>query len=417
VNSHLQDPAVRRFVDEQNRLLAAREPSYAFEPGEYQERLERLRAAMEREHVDLLLMSSPDGMCWLHGHRSRWYRTHGPTSWPPLQCTAVHVDHDAPIHFDSADHGELVRLNSVARDVRLIESERLDEGLGFVFSELQGAGWLRGTAGLERWSSLPNPAVSDAVRAALERAGCTVRDASQMVRALRRVKSPAELAKIEEAAAVCDAGLRALQQALTPGITELEAWAAMMSAMAAAGGEHAAIHENVVIGPSSLGHALSSRRAVQAGDYVFADPCGVVDRYHANAARHFVVGDPSEEALRVAEVQAGAYDVLRAEARAGAVVGDVNRALRAYYREAGTWGMHEWTGGYELGLSFPPDWVGEWLFTVDDEQDDRVFEAGLVTNFESMVQPLASIDTVVYEEGGARTLSSIPHEVLVAGGS
>src|SRR5207245_1403976 len=172
--------------------------------------------------------------------------------------------------------------------------------------------------------------------------------ASASVREVRRIKSPRELAYIEEAVRICDIGLRALGDALEPGITELEAWAEMMRAMAAEGGEPAGIHECVVVGPAELGHMFSSKRPRRAGEYLFADPCGVVYRYHGNVAKASSMGEPPKEALRIAEIEAGAYGLLCSTAKAGTPVRDMNRVLREYYRDAGVWGMHEWTGGYEL---------------------------------------------------------------------
>ncbi len=405
---------LRRFVEEEReRFRAEREPSYPFPPEEYRSRLERLRARMAAERLDVLLVSSPEAMCWLHGYRSRWWKMQSPTVWPPLQCTAVHLERDPYVTFDTEEHRELLRLTSVSQDHRLSREEDLDHMLPFIVRELAALGWLQGArVGMEFWSPVPNRAVSEALQAALEAEGATVVDASAVTRDVRRIKSPLEIAKIEEAARICEIGLAALREVCRPGVTELEAWAEMMRAMAAAGGEPAAIHECVVVGPVELGHAISSRRVIRRGDHLFADPCGVVDRYHANIAATIFVGEPPPEAVRIAEIEAGAFDVLCAVARDGVEVRTVNAALREYYRESGLWGLHAWTGGYELGLSFPPDWVGEFVFTVDDEDPEGCFRAGMVTNFESIIH-YPMIDTVVYEATGARTLGTRPRGLIV----
>lgn len=58
----------------------------------------------------------------------------------------------------------------------------------------------------------------------------------------------------------------------------------------------------------------------------------------------------------------------------GTRVAEVQRTLRSFYQDAGLWERRGWIGGYELGLAFPPDWVGEWMFGVEDPLTEDVFE-------------------------------------------
>lgn len=404
------------FVDEQTAQIAARESDLAFEPSEYADRLTRLRAAMEAAKIDALVVSAPDAMCWLHGYVARWYKGHSTTAWPPFHCTVVHVDHDRLLHFDMERHRYLIARNSVARDLRLKSVNTVDEWLDFFLGELQGEGWLKGTVGIEKWSAVPNRATSEIVEAAFRSRGCEVVDASLVTRGVRRLKSPAEIELMRRAATVCDAGLRALQSTLAPGVTELEAWEAMMHAMVDAGGEQAALQENVWVGTNHMVHALSSRLQFAAGDIGGADPCGVVHRYHANACRTFSIGEPDPAAVELMGLLAQGAGLFQESARPGVSVADVQRTLRSFYQESGIWERRGWLGGYELGIAFPPDWVGEWMFSVDDADSEDVFDDGLVTNYESMAG-LVLIDTYVIGPRGTERLSSIPREILIAGAS
>lgn len=405
---------IAAFLDEQTAQIAAREPDLAFQPSEYADRLSRLRSAMEVAKLDVLIVSAPDVMCWLHGYQARWYKGHCTTAWPPFHCTVAHVDHDRLLHFDMERHRHLIARNSVLRDLRLKAANTVDEWLDFFLGELQGEGWLKGTVGIEKWSSVPNRATSEIIEAALASRGCEVVDASLVTRGARRLKSPAEIELISRAAAVCDAGLRALHAALAPGVTELEARQAMIDAMVSAGGEPAAIEENVWAGTNHLIHSLSSRRRFAPGEIVGADPCGVIYRYHANAARTLSIGEPEPAAVRLMGLLAQGNALFAESAGPGVSVAEVQRTLRSYYQDAGIWDHRGWLGGYELGVAFPPDWVGQWMFAVDDVDSDDVFEEGLVTNYESMAG-LALIDTFVIGPDGATRLSSIPREILVAG--
>jgi Xaa-Pro aminopeptidase len=401
------------FIDRQAQEIADRAPDLAFTPDEYADRLQRVRTSMDHAGLDVLLVSAPDAMCWLHGFQSRWYKSHGTTAWPPFQCTAVHVDHDRMLQFDMERHRLLIPRTSVVGDLRLKGATSVEDWLDFFLGELTAEGWIGGRVGIEKWSSVPNRATSEILEDALTERGCTVVDGSQVIRRLRRLKSEAELAVIRRAAQVCDAGLRALQGALTPGMTELEGWEVLVRAMVAAGGEPAALQENVWAGTSPLIHALSSRRRLEPRDLVCADPCGVVSRYHANAARTFSLGEPEPAAVELMACLAGGAELFEHSIGPGVAVADVQRTLREYYRESGVWERRGWLGGYELGIAFPPDWVGEWMFGVDDVDSEDMFEPGLVTNYESIAS-LVLIDTFVVEASGVTRLSTVPREILIA---
>ena len=73
------------------------------------------------------------------------------------------------------------------------------------------------------------------------------------------------------------------------------------------------------------------------------------------------------------------------------------------------------TGGYELGISFPPDWVGWWSFSVGEEDtNDWIIQERQVFNFESYsTGSTALIDTFVHETDRCRRLSMTPADLLV----
>ena len=114
-------------------------------------------------------------------------------------------------------------------------------------------------------------------------------------------------------------------------------------------------------------------------------------------------------------LEKGKPEGLASEVRAGMTVGKVNAILRRYYEDVGLWETPGWGLGYELGLSLPPDWVGEFYFNVrDDQYLDRVFEENMVTNYESIFNT-ALIDTVVFERDGVRILGRTPREIFSVG--
>lgn len=390
----------------------------AFDREEYVGRLRRVRALMAEQKVDLLYVTTPDHVCYLHGYFANWYKANSPMRYPQLYGTVIHVDHDEFIHFDNPTELPLLAKTSISTDNRFFPSREAEPNLRFIIVELKARGWLKGTVGMEFWSYVPNRAISEMIEQAFVAEGCRVVDASPIVRRVRRVKSPQELAYIEKAVALADLGHETIRKSLRPGMTELELFGEVLRAMMAAGSEFPAlipVFNALPVRdrrPVSSGHTMAGRKVIQKGELLKADLCGVYHRYHGNVMRDFFLGEPPEEMVQRHRLAAGVFDVIRTEVKAGMTVREVNAVLRHYYEAVGLWDKPGWALGYELGLSLPPDWVGEFYFHVrDDKYLDRVFEENMVTNFESMFNTWL-IDTLVYGRDGTRVLSKTPLELI-----
>lgn len=390
----------------------------AFSREEYLSRIRRVRQFMAEQKIDLLYVTTPDHICYLHGFFASWYKANSPMRYPQLYGTAIHVDHDEFLHFDNPTELPVLAKTSISTENRFFASREASPNLAFIMSELKAKGWLGGTVAMEHWSYVPNRAVSTMLEGAFLAEGCRVVDGSSLVRRARRVKSPTEIAYIEKAVAIADIGHQAIREHMRPGITELELFGEVTRAMMAAGGEFPAlipIFNAVPLRdgrPVSAGHAMAGRKVIQAGEFLTADLCGVYNRYHGNVMRGFYLGEPSKEMVEQNRRAAGVFDVIKTDIRAGMTVREVNQRLQRYYKEVGLWGTPGWALGYELGLSLPPDWVGEFYFHLaDDKYLDRVFEENMVTNFESLFNTWL-IDTCVYGKNGTRVLSKTPLEVI-----
>jgi Xaa-Pro aminopeptidase len=248
--------------------------------------------------------------------------------------------------------------------------------------------------------------------------GCRVVDGSAILRRARRVKSPAELAYIEKAVTLADIGHATIRRLMRRDMTELELFGEVLRDMMAAGSEFPALIPIFNAVPvqdgksTTTGHAMAGRKKFAPGDMLKADLCGVYNRYHGNVMRGYYLGVPSAALLDRHRRAAGVFPVIETEVKAGMTVREVNAVLRRYYQEVGLWNEPGWALGYEIGLSLPPDWVGEFYFHFrDDKYLDRVFEENMVTNFESLFGTWF-VDTCVYEKTGTRFLSKIPMELI-----
>jgi Xaa-Pro aminopeptidase len=225
---------------------------------------------------------------------------------------------------------------------------------------------------------------------------------------------------IKEAARIADIGLDAAVNTIRPGVTELEVWGEIMAAMARAGGENPSLTLPVLSGlKANTGHSLTSRKKIAAGEQVNVDVCGVYNRYHCNAARSFFVGAPPQDVADYCAKSAGVFGVIGDMLRPGLPVAELVTRCRDYYEEAGIWSDAGWVGGYELGIGFPPDWVGNFVYEVSGHDSDRVFEPGTVVNYETqffgprLTGITYTICTLLFEQESAGFPVKTPRELIV----
>jgi len=388
---------------------------------EYRMRMARVKKEMARQKIDLLYCSAPESLFYLTGYENSWYEAQSCKEWPPLSGVAIKRDADKFILFDKDEEEVLVQTYSIATDIRIQRGDFPMSRLEFIIKNLKEEGWLKGTVGLEKWSYRPNPAVSQMFQAALEKEGCKVVDASDIVREIRTIKSSQEMAYVRTAAKIADIGMKAAIEHIRPGMTELDVRAEMDYACAKAGGENPGLPTYVLAGQrSALAHGLASKHVIMPGDIVYLDLCGVYHRYHADVARTLSLGEPHPDVAKQIDLSAKAFPVLLKAIKPGCPVSEINKAMEDYYKKVGIWGDSWWIGGYDLGIAFPPDWVGVFSYAPGTDSGDRNFPPGTVVNYESDfylpqgagLSPI--MDTIIVNEYSAEILSKIPQDLIVA---
>ena len=410
----------------------AGEMNVAFPIEEYKNRLTKIREIMDREKIDFLYATAPESMYYVSGYNVVWHRVNSPEEWYDAlgAGTAIHVDHDKFIHFDLPDEEGVLKLTSISTDTRLIYDTPAEMyGKSYVYTteeegykeivlkELKAEGWIKPgmTIGLEFGSYRPNYLVFAQWKEMFEAEGCKVVNATEVIREARSVKSKLELQYIETATRICDVGMKAIYDALEPGITELEIVGAYTQAQCKAGGEIQGIPYMVRSGPyrSWSFHIPASRRKIMLGDPVGVDLAGVYNRYHSNQCRYFSVGEPPKEFAELYSVNKKIMDMVKEKIRPDMLVAELLCDLRDFYKEEGLWGKQYWIGGYEMGIAFPPDWCGGFLtydIYMDCDNTEKRFVPGTVVNFET---GFGVIDTLMFKEDEAIVLGNTPRELMI----
>tara|TARA_Y100001960_G_C14664065_1_gene822397 strand:+ start:444 stop:1295 length:852 start_codon:yes stop_codon:yes gene_type:complete len=245
-------------------------------------------------------------------------------------------------------------------------------------------------------------------------------DATAILRDVRRIKSPQELAYLYEAGRIADIGMAAVRDALKVGATELEIHGAMTYAMIMTGRQPAAIQLPVTSGVKTASpHAAASHKKIQAGENVVVDICGVCRCYRTNLARTFSMGEPHPKVAETVRRSSGLFARLPEILRPGIPVSDLTDFARDYYREHGLWENRGWVGGYELGIAMPPDWDGAFVYDTDMDNGDATLDPGMVINLKSDVylpQKAGSsltINTLAFGQASVDVLIHFPNELTI----
>ena len=165
--------------------------------------------------------------------------------------------------------------------------------------------------------------------------GVRVVSANPVVRALRMIKSPAELALMQAAADITIGAYRHVAPRITAGMTPGDIGGMINAATRALGGTPQ--FELVLIGEASAyPHGTGKPQHVAKGEVVLMD-CGCdVHGYQSDISRTFVWGTaPTAEQRKVWTQMRRGQDIAMAAAKVGAPAGSVDDAVRSAYE---SWG-------------------------------------------------------------------------------
>lgn len=225
----------------------------------------------------------------------------------------------------------------------------------------------------------------------------------------RVVKDAGELARIEAAADITDAALAAVLPLLTEGPTEAEVALALEVEMRRRGADGPSFDTIVASGPNSgLPHHRAGARRIVEGDLVVIDVGALVDGYHSDMTRTYVVGEPSPEQAELLAVVTAAQAAGVAAVRAGVHARAVDAACRDLLTEAGHGERFTHGTGHGVGLH-----VHElpWLNSTSTD----VLAAGAVLTVEPGVYrgALGGVrveDALVVTSTGCRALTKTPKD-------
>jgi Xaa-Pro aminopeptidase len=173
----------------------------------------------------------------------------------------------------------------------------------------------------------------------------------------RRVKDRGELTRMAHAAAVADAALSEVAPMLAERPTEADVRDELEYCMHRAGADGPSYDTIVASGPDNAArpHHHTGRRTIVEGDTVIIDVGALVDGYHSDMTRSFVIGEPTVEQAAIYELVLEAQLAGLDAVRAGVAASTVDAACRGIFgdRGYGDWYLHG--TGHGVGLDIHED--------------------------------------------------------------
>jgi methionyl aminopeptidase len=163
-------------------------------------------------------------------------------------------------------------------------------------------------------------------------------------------RSAAELAIMREAGRVTARALRAVGDAVAPGVTTAELDEVAVAVIEEAGAKAAFLGYNgfpatICASPNSqIVHGIPGRVRLHEGDIISIDMGAIVDGYFGDSARTFPVGRVSDEATRLMKVTRESLEAGIAACRAGGRLYDIGAAVQAVAEGAGFSVVREYVG-------------------------------------------------------------------------
>ncbi len=377
-----------------------------FDAPEYAARQASATQAVADAGLDALIMFAPESHLWISG-----YDTFGFAMFQAMVLTA-----NGDLHL-------LTRLPDL-RQAQLTSTLSDDEI--HIWTEVEGAkpvqdlialltrlGVAGGRLGFESNTAGLTDFNGQMVRSALP----DMVDASELIRGLRRIKSPAEIEMHRKAAALSDDAMDAGLAATRAGAFEGDILAEMQGAVFRGGGDYAGNEFILGSGPGALlCRYYSGRRHLDAQDQITWEWSGAYARYHAAMMRTVVIGEPDNHQRHMHAACVEALEACEDAIRPGEPMGQVFDAHARVFDAAGLNHARSQACGYAMGAIYNPIWVDFPMFYHGNPllmQENQVFFLHMILMDSEAGQAMCYGHSVRVTDTGVERLSRQPLDLLV----
>ncbi|MGB1918453.1 MAG: M24 family metallopeptidase [Candidatus Puniceispirillales bacterium] len=348
-----------------------------FSQKEYDRRLGKTRKAMEKDGLDVIIITDPSNMAWLTGY----------DGWSFYVHQAVIVTHDTPPHW----WGRRMDANGALRTVWMPDDHIHSYSDDYVMSTtlhamdtlaelVKSLGHGGARIGVEMENYYYSARAHQVLTAALGQA--TICDATGIVNWQRGVKSDEEIVFMKNAARISEKIVSTAIEKAEPGLPKNELvsdiYKTMISGVDDIWGDYPAIVPMLPSGKdASAAHLTWNGDPMKTGEVTFFELAGCYRRYNVPLCRTVHLGPAPQHILYASKALTEGLEKGLEQAVAGNRACDIANALTETLAKAGI--DRHGRCGYPIGISYPPDW-GERTISLRSN-DETILEPGMTFHF------------------------------------
>ena len=377
-----------------------------FRTKELADRRRRACRAMIARGLDGLLLFRQESMYYLIGYDTSGYSM--------FQGMYVGADGALALCTRSADLRQ-ARITSVVKDVRMWRDRQGATPGEDLRDMLESCGCRGKRLGVEYHAYGLTAQRGQMVDAALS-GFCRTEDASDLVRLLRLVKSPAELQYVRRAGQLADAALAVANRLTVPGAAPGTIYGEMMRTILSGDGDPSASRWPLGSGREALlvryhtGHGSIGRR-----DQVTFEFAAAYRHYHACLMNVVVTGRVDPRHRDMFRACREALTACKAALRPGRTVGDIFATHARVLTRAGYKDHMLNACGYTLGATYPPTWMDEPMIYANQPQvlaPGMVFFIHMILLNSRTELSMSLGETSIITARGAESITHAPRELV-----
>jgi Xaa-Pro dipeptidase len=378
-----------------------------FHPEEYERRQLDTRARMQAERLDGLVLFKQESMYYLTGYDTAGYTM--------FQAMYIGADGSIALLTRSADAYQAA-FTSLVEDVRVwVDREGANPALD-LRDLLESYGCRGKRLGVEYHAYGLTAQRGKMVEAALEGL-CELIDASDLVRLVRLVKSPAELDYLRRAGRLADEALAVANRLARPGTAVGTIYGEMMRTVTAGDGDPPASRWPMGAGDEALlVRYHTGHRDVGNHDQVMFEFGAAYRHYHALTMHTVLTGRASDRHRRMFDACRAALDACEERLRPGNTVGDIFDAHASALEDIGFAGRYLNACGYTVGIAYPPtwmDWPMLWRGNPQPLEPGAVYFMHMILLDRESGCAMALGETAIVTAGPCEPITHAPRELVV----